>query len=125
LLDQDRFIDCNAVALQLIGAADKTQVIQHHPSELSPERQPDGQLSSEKAQFLMSTALRTGSQRFEWLHRRLDGGEVWVEVLLTAVPWQGQRVLHAIWRDLTERRRIEERQRLRWRCSRLPRNPLW
>ena len=112
LLDQDRFIDCNAVALQLIGAADKTQVIQHHPSELSPERQPDGQLSSEKAQFLMSTALRTGSQRVEWLHRRLDGGEVWVEVLLTAVPWQGQRVLHAIWRDLTERRRIEERQRL-------------
>ena len=112
LLDGDRFIDCNQAALILLGAPGKAEILQRHPSVLSPERQPDGRLSSAKAQEQIEAAFVEGNQRFEWVHRRLDGREVWVEVLLTAIPWQGRQILHTTWRDITERKRSEQRHRL-------------
>lgn len=30
-----------------------------------------------------------------------------VEVLLSAVPWQGQRILHVTWRDVRQRKQNE------------------
>ena len=63
--------------------------------------------AAEKAEEIIAAAFREGSQRFEWVHRGLDGGALWVEVLLTAIPWQGQRILHTTWRDITQRKRAE------------------
>jgi PAS domain S-box-containing protein len=112
LLDRNGFFDCNEAALAMLGAATKTQILGCHPLTLSPERQPDGRLSSEKAREYIEAAFTTGNQRFEWVHRRLDGREVWVDVLLTAIPWQGGKILHTAWRDMTERKRAEQRQHL-------------
>ncbi len=107
LLNNEVFFDCNAITLQLLGAVTKEQVLQRHPAELSPERQPDGRLSSQKSQEIIAIAFREGSHRFEWVHRRLDGANFWVEVLLTAVPWHGEKILHTAWRDITERKQAE------------------
>jgi len=112
LLDQNGFLDCNNATLTLMGAADKAQIMGCPPSTLSPERQPEGRLSSEKAQEHIEAAFATGHHRFEWVHRRLDGRDIWVDVLLTAIPWQGQQILHTTWRDITERKQAEERHRL-------------
>ncbi len=60
-----------------------------------------------KAEEIIAAAFREGSQCFEWVHRDLDGGALWVEVLLTAIPWQGQRILHTTWRDITQRKHAE------------------
>ena len=105
--DQGRFFDCNAATLQLLSATTKEQVLNCRPDDLSPEFQPDGRRSAEKAREMIAAAFEEGSQRFEWVHRRLDGTELWVEVLLTAIPWQDRRILHTTWRDITERRRLE------------------
>ena len=112
LLDRNHFFDCNEAALILLGATTKTEVLGRHPLALSPERQPDGRLSSEKAQEHINAAFAAGNQRFEWLHRRLDGRDLWVDVLLAAIPWQGGKILHTTWRDMTERKRAEQRQHL-------------
>ena len=112
LLDRRGFFDCNEAALTLLGAATKTQVLGCHPLALSPEWQPDGRLSAEKAQEHIEAAFAAGNRRFEWVHRRLDGRDIWVDVLLTAIPWQGGKILHTAWRDMTERRQAEQRQRL-------------
>jgi len=108
LLDQDRFFDCNAATLQLLRATTKEQVLSRQPADLSPEFQPDGRRSAEKAQEMIAAAFREGSQRFEWVHCRLDGSEVWVEVLLTTIPWRNQNILHTVWRDITQSKRAEE-----------------
>jgi two-component system NtrC family sensor kinase len=107
LLDGGVFIDCNSAAIALLGCADKTQVRLRHPSMLSPAVQPDGQPSFEKANEMMAIALRQGCHRFEWMHRRMNGEDFWVEVLLTAIEWQGRTVLHTVWRDIGDRLQLE------------------
>ena len=97
----------NPAALQMFGAKDEVDFIAHAPWELSPERQPDGRASAEKAQEMFETVLREGSHFFEWTHRRLDGGEFQVNVLLTKMERDGKVVVQATVRDITERKRAE------------------
>ena len=107
----DRFVDCNQATVDMLRYENKAQILRAHPSELSPERQPDGRLSFEKANEMMAIAFQRGSHRFEWEHVRA-GGEVFpVEVLLTAVPRGAQTILHVVWRDITERKQLEEELR--------------
>ena len=73
LLDGDVFIDCNQAAAEMMHCASKQQLLALHLYDISPERQPDGRLSTEKAHALIATAFREGSVQFEWLHRRVDG----------------------------------------------------
>ncbi len=108
LLDGDTFIECNEAAVRLMGCSGKAQLIGLHPFDLSPERQPDGRLSSEKAQELIDAALRKGVIRFEWVHRTFNGEDLWVDVSLTTIPVHGKGIMYTVWRDITERKHAEE-----------------
>lgn len=108
LLKNDIFVDCNQAAIEMIGASTKAQLLNLHPAQLSPEKQPDGSYSLTKANENNALAISRGNWRFEWVHQRLDGSLFPVEVLLTAIPLQGEKILHVVWRDITERKRAEE-----------------
>jgi PAS domain S-box-containing protein len=108
IIENNRFIDCNAAALQMIGFTTKEELFQTHPSQLSPPTQPDGRSSFEKAEEMMATAMREGSHRFEWVHRRANGEDFWVEVSLTAIPIQDHYIIHTAWRDITDRKKAEK-----------------
>ena len=108
LLDGDVFIDCNQAAVEMMGCASKEELLSLRPYDISPERQPDGRLSVEKARELIDRAHREGSLRFEWVHRRMDGEDFSAEVLLTAIPLHDRQILHVSLRDVTERKRAEE-----------------
>ncbi len=103
LIDGGIIVDCNASTLKMLGYDDKQQVISLHPSVISPEYQPDGQLSSVKADELIRVAYEQGSHRFEWMHKKADGSDLPVEVMLTAIPMNDRRIIHTAWRDLTDR----------------------
>ena len=107
LLENGIFTDCNQSTVQLMHAEGKEEILLTHPSQLSPEYQPDGRLSTEKAEEMIRTALEKGSNRFEWIHRRMDGTDFPVEVLLTSISAGDQPVIHTVWRDITERKQIE------------------
>ncbi|MBE0567011.1 MAG: response regulator [Krumholzibacteria bacterium] len=111
IIDDNRFIECNDATVAMLRYATRDELLQTHPSELSPEFQPDGRRSYEKADEMMELAFARGSHRFEWEHRRADGEVFPVEVLLTAVPWGDRRILHVVWRDITDRKRLEEELR--------------
>jgi PAS domain S-box-containing protein len=111
IIEGDTFVDCNAAAVEMLRCRDKAAVMQTHPSELSPELQPDGRRSFEKANEMMAIAFERGSHRFEWDHVRADGEVFPVEVLLTAVPREGGHALHTVWRDITDRKRLENELR--------------
>jgi len=113
LLDGDVFVDCNQAAVEMMSCASKEQLLALDLYDISPERQPDGRLSTEKARDLTATAFREGSLRFEWVHRAVDGTDFPVEVLLTVIPLRGEKVLHVAWRDIIERKRAEEELRER------------
>ncbi|MCK4472188.1 MAG: PAS domain S-box protein, partial [Anaerolineae bacterium] len=103
LLDGDVFVDCNQAAVEMMRCSSKDQLLFLNPHDISPEKQPDGRLSSEKATDLIATAFEEDSLRFEWVHRTADGTDLPVEVLLTAILLHGRQVLHVVWRDITER----------------------
>lgn len=107
IIEGDMFVACNQATVEMLRYRSRDELLQTHPSELSPEFQPDGRRSYEKANEMMAIAGERGSHRFEWDHQRADGEVFPVEVLLTAVPFEGGRMLHVVWRDLTERRRLE------------------
>ncbi len=111
ILDGDRFIDCNAAAMAMMRCSDREDLLSICLSALSPERQPVGRPSSEKADELSREAFKLGTVRYEWLHRRLDGEEFPADVTLTSVPLAGKPVLYTVWRDITARKRAEAQVR--------------
>ena len=111
IIDGDTFIDCNRATVEMLRYDDKQQLLETHPSELSPPIQHDGRDSFEKANEMIRIAFENGSHRFEWDHRRADGEVFPVEVLLTPLPNDGGSKLHVVWRDITQRRELEAQLR--------------
>ncbi len=107
IIDGDTFVDCNQATVDMLRYRTKRELLQTHPSELSPEKQPDGRDSFEKANEMISIAFEKGSHRFEWDHRRADDSVFPVEVLLTSVKKEDRMILHVVWRDITERKRLQ------------------
>ena len=78
------------------------------PWDVSPEKQPDGRSSEEKAKEMIRTAMKEGSNFFEWIHRRLNGEFFPSTVLLTKVNFSGNpSILQATVRDVTEFKQAE------------------
>ncbi|MBE9186581.1 PAS domain S-box protein [Microcoleus sp. LEGE 07076] len=109
LLDEQAFVDCNIATLSIFGCTNKEQFYGKKPSEFSPQFQPSGQDSYSLAAQRISTAMQTGSCRFDWVHKRLDGSEFPAEVLLNAMEMNGRKVIQGVVRDITDRKRDENR----------------
>jgi PAS domain S-box-containing protein len=109
LLDprQQVFVDCNQAAVEMMGAANKQQLLMVHPAELSPEFQPDGRSSRDKTPEMIAIALAKGSHRFEWQARRFDGTLFPVEVLATAMENGDNPLMATVCRDISERKAAE------------------
>jgi PAS domain S-box-containing protein len=107
LLDGDTFVDCNQATVRMLRCSNKEEALSTHPWELSPDFQPDGRSSFEKANEMIATAFERGTHRFEWIHRRADGEDFPVEVALTPIPLHGKQVLYVVWKDITERKKAE------------------
>lgn len=108
LIQDEKFIECNVSAMILFGFKAKDDFLGLHPAALSPEYQPDGQLSYAVANEIMAKGLAKGVVRFEWEHKRLDGSIFPVEITLSSVMLKGKLALYCIGRDLTERRKAEQ-----------------
>ncbi|MCG8620098.1 MAG: cache domain-containing protein [Desulfobacterales bacterium] len=108
IIENEIFVDCNQATVDMLGYKNKTELLQTHPSELSPSHQPDGKDSFTKAGEMMAIAVEKGSHRFEWVHVRANGEVFPVEVLLTVVSLdQNKQVIYTTWRDITDRKKAE------------------
>lgn len=92
----------------MLRYADKAEILSLHPAKLSPNFQPDGRHSVEKAEDMVSTALRNGSHRFEWIHCSPHRADFPVEVLLTPIVIEECQMIIVTWRDISERKLAEE-----------------
>jgi len=107
------FVDCNQATVDMLGFKTKAEVLNTHPSVLSPELQPDGQPSLAKADEMMDLAYQNGSNRFEWNHLLANGEVLPVEVLLTAITHEADNMtLYVVWRDISELKESQRFQKL-------------
>ncbi len=109
VIEDNVFVDCNQAVVRMLGYETKEDLLNTHPSELSPEYQPDGRPSFEKAQEMMELAIKNGSHHFEWMHTRANGEYFPVEVWLSTVNYKGKLLINTIWRDLTEIKIAEDK----------------
>jgi PAS domain S-box-containing protein len=108
LLDEKGIMDCNEAAVKMLRCKNKSELLSIHPARFSPEFQPDGRRSSEKSVEMDRLAYENGYNRFEWIHKRMDGEEFPVEVTLNPVLISNKKVLLIVWHDITHRKRAEE-----------------
>ena len=107
LVRNDVFIDCNPKALTIFGCARK-DFVGKSVCTFSPPLQPDGLDSKKKSLEKLTAALAGRPQYFEWTHRRHDGSLFEAEVGLNHIEIEGETLVQAIVRDVTERKRSEK-----------------
>ena len=107
-----RFARGNSTVISMFGARDEVDFISRAPWQYSPDKQPDGSPSSDKAREMIETALREGSHLFEWVHKRQNGEIFPATVLLSRFELGDQTLLQANVRDITQRKKAEEAMRL-------------
>ena len=105
IIKNSSFKDCNEAILKMIGCETKDDFLSLDITTLSPQFQPDGRESKEKAQELMQEAFEDGFNSFEWLHKRYNGEEFWAEIILTKIILNEENLLHVVMRDISERKK--------------------
>lgn len=103
------FTEVNQAAVQILGMDSAQELLLTSPEDISPERQPDGKLSSEKVKEVVSEAIRLGGHAFEWEHIKKDGSAFRVLVTATSLSRGNYHFLYVTWNDITKRIEAEEK----------------
>ena len=90
-----KFTFANPACLKLFNIKDEKQFLSLTPEDLSPEYQPDGQLSNVKARKMIERAMAEGSNYFKWVHKQYNGKDFNATVLLSRVEENGKKYLEA------------------------------
>ncbi len=106
-VDRGHFVRHNRQAERLFEAS-AAELEKLGPVELSPEFQPDGRRSVEKARAYLMEAAAGGAPVFEWVHRSLSGREIPCEIRLLRLPVKDAQLIRGSITDITERRRAQE-----------------
>jgi diguanylate cyclase (GGDEF)-like protein len=82
-------LECNNEVVNLFGVMNKQSFIERF-FELTPEFQPDGQLSRRKALDKLKQTFEAGRAHYEWLHQNIYGAQIPCEVSLVKVRLSDQ-----------------------------------
>jgi len=107
LMKGEYFIECNDKALEIYELT-REEIIGSTPLDLSPELQPDGKRSQDKALKFIKQTLQGNPQNFEWKHIRANGEAFFVEITLNRLEIGGEYLIQAMVRDITQRKETEE-----------------
>jgi len=100
-------IDCNEAAVRLYGFKDKREYIDRFIRDCSPEYQPDGQRSDEKAIAVVKKTFEEGRCVFDWLHRLPNDDSLMpAEVTLVRVSYKDDYAVIGYTRDLREHNKM-------------------
>ena len=102
------FSSGNPAALELFKVESEEEFIKLGPWAVSPEFQPDGSRSEDKAKTVVMEALNQGSYSFEWTHQSLDGKVFPSSIFLNRIVEGERQYLHATVKDISEQKQLED-----------------
>lgn len=100
------FIDCNKASEFILGST-SDYIIGKTPTDISPLYQPNGRLSSELVKEVIEETINNGNTQFEWTHLKVDETPVILDIKLSVVDANGEKLLFTTWRDVTAQREAE------------------
>jgi len=109
-MEGGRITECNRAAEIMLRGC-REQIIGLTPTDLSPRTQPTGVSSLAAVAVRIEELFRDGRHHFEWVHRRLDGEEFWVDVSASVATYEGRKVMLVSWREIGDRKRVERELR--------------
>ena len=112
--DELNLIYCNGHLINLLGLSNKEEYIRRY-DELSPEFQPCGTPSMEKARYWVSKALEEGYAHFEWMHTTLKGEPLPTEVTFVRATRRGRNMIVGYANDLRDIKKAMESEREAYR----------
>jgi len=100
-----KLLDANRAAEKMLGYS-KEEILQLHALDLHPEEE------KERVREAFQALRESGFSHFEHLVRRKDGTVITVEISGARVEFGSGMLILGIFRDISERKRTEERLRL-------------
>lgn len=100
-------IGCNQSAVDLFELQNKEEYTQKF-FQLSPSVQPDGIPSDVKALRCITEAFENGRCVFEWLHCKLNGEQIWAEITLVRIEYQGDYIVLGFTRDMRQQMALKQ-----------------
>ena len=97
-------IDCNNRVVEIFKANTKQDILNMHPSQISPEFQPDGRRSEERADELIQATVDKGTQQFEWKHIKQNGEEFWAEIILMKIVIDEKILIYTTIKDINDKK---------------------
>ncbi|HWQ66649.1 MAG TPA: PAS domain S-box protein [Methanospirillum sp.] len=104
IFDQGFVVDCNQRCQPLIGR-ERYEIIGRGLEDFSAPWQSGGKSAKAMALEHIQIAFSGNTEVFEWQIQRPDGTLVDTEINLTEITLHGKKILHAIIRDITTRKR--------------------
>lgn len=101
------FTSGNPAISKMFNVKNVEEFLTYAPWDISPDKQPDGRSSSEKAKEMIEIAMNRGSHYFEWIHKRINGEAFPATVLLTRIQLNDETFLQATIRDITKHKKSE------------------
>lgn len=102
------FSSGNPAALSMFNVISEEEFTKLGPWAVSPEFQPDGSRSEDKARLVVMKALSQGSHTFEWVHKSVDGKEFPCCIFLNRITEGNRQYLQATVRDISEEKQLED-----------------
>jgi len=98
--------DCNDTAVKMYGCKEKSDFLNRTFNDLSATLKGYNQ---EAINTHIKDVLQNGSKTFEWLAKKMNGEEFWVEVSLGKTNIGGKGRLLAVVREISERKKADEK----------------
>ncbi|HEX2934888.1 MAG TPA: PAS domain S-box protein [Bacteroidales bacterium] len=100
LLQDNKIVNSNDMACKLFGAT-YNDIVGKSPFDLSPEYQPDGELSVKKGKNLLRNILTEGTISFEWSHKKLNDELFLAKVSASSFELNGKNYAAITIEDIT------------------------
>jgi diguanylate cyclase (GGDEF)-like protein/PAS domain S-box-containing protein len=101
-----RIIDVNESMLAMYGYGSKEEVLGLEIRDFSAN---ESIYTKKQAQEYINKTIQEGCQVFEWLAKKANGDQFWVEVSLKSTEIGGQQCILAVARDINERKLQEQK----------------
>lgn len=108
ILQYNRYVRCNAAALNMLGLSSKEELLNSPLGSWSPEFQPDGGNSREVISKHIEKCFNQGHSRVEWQLINAKGEPLWADIGLTRIVHDGKPSVFMVWRNINQQKALQE-----------------